>query len=78
MNIFFLFLDKSFITLTRMEEVTSEKRFKCHICSKTFNRKEHLINHERILNRIKMALGATWSVIPLNMTSPQLGWGQSG
>ena len=31
-----------------MEEVTSENRFKCHICEKTFNRKEHFINHERI------------------------------
>ena len=31
-----------------MEEVTSEKRFKCHICSKTFTRQNHLVKHERI------------------------------
>ena len=31
-----------------MEEVTSENRFKCHICEKTFNRKDHFKNHERI------------------------------
>ena len=31
-----------------MEEVTSEHRFKCKICSQTFTRKYNLDNHERI------------------------------
>ena len=42
-----MFLDKSFTTLTRMEEVASENRFKCHICLKTLKTKQKLDNHER-------------------------------
>ena len=30
-----------------MEEVTSENRFQCQLCLKTFKRKDHLANHER-------------------------------
>ena len=31
-----------------MEEVTSENRFKCYICLKTFKDNHGLVNHERI------------------------------
>ena len=31
-----------------MEEVTSENRFRCHICAKSFTTKQSLDNHVRV------------------------------
>ena len=43
-----IFSDNSFTKLTRMEEVASENRFKCHICSKSFKYRSDFERHERI------------------------------
>ena len=36
-----------------MEEINLEKRFKCHICLKTFKDNHGLVKHERIHTREK-------------------------